>query len=104
MSSYESRRNNSNYQEQDYDQSSASMQQDKRQQEKDSTKKLTKTAAKGAAMYFAGPEGGAAVDMASKTKAGDKILNKGAEALDKNPAVRKAAKKLDDAGVIDKAD
>ena len=104
MSSYQSRRNNGYKPEEDYNQSATSIMQDKKQQEKDSTKKLTKDVAKGAAIYAAGPEGGAAVDMAANTKAGDKILNKGADALGKNPAIRKAAKKLDDAGVLDAAD
>ena len=104
MSSYQSKRNDGYKPEEDYNQSATSIMQDKKQQEKDSTKKLTKDVAKGAAIYFGGPEGGAAVDMAANTKAGDKILNKGADALGKNPAVRKAAKKLDDAGVLDAAD
>ena len=53
---------------------------------------------------FGGPAGGQAVDMAANTKAGDKVLNKGAEALNKVPGVKKVAKKLDDKGITDKAD
>lgn len=95
MSTYESRRGNSSF---ESNQSSGSQKND------DSTKKLTKTAAKGAATYFGGPEAGQAVEMASKTKIGDKVLNKGSEALGKVPGVKQASKALDDAGVIDAAD
>lgn len=70
----------------------------------DSSKKVAKTAAKGAANYFAGPIGGKAVDALSKTKVGDALLNKGGQLLNSVPGVGKAAKKLDDRGVIDKAD
>ena len=85
-------------------QSFASAMHEQKEQEKESSKKTAKVAAKGAAMYFGGPEAGAAVDMAANTKAGEKILNKGGEALNKVPGVGKASKKLDDAGVLDKAD
>ena len=85
-------------------QSFASAQKEKKEQQHESSKKATKVIAKGAAMYAGGPEAGAAVDMAAKTKAGDKILNKGADVIDKNPALAKAAKKLDDSGITDKAD
>ena len=85
-------------------QSFASAMHEQKEQEKESSKKTAKVAAKGAAMYFGGPEAGAAVDMAANTKAGEKIINKGGEALNKVPGVGKASKKLDDAGVLDKAD
>lgn len=73
-------------------------------EQQDSNKKAAKVAAKGAATYFAGPEGAAAVDALAKTKAGDKILNKGGEALNKIPGMSKATKKLDDSGALDAAD
>ena len=75
-----------------------------RTENQDSNKKAAKVAAKGAATYFAGPEGAAAVDALAKTKAGDKILNKGGEALNKIPGMSKATKKLDDSGALDAAD
>lgn len=75
-----------------------------RTENQDSNKKAAKVAAKGAAIYFAGPEGAAAVDALAKTKAGDKILNKGGEALNKIPGMSKATKKLDDSGALDAAD
>ena len=70
----------------------------------DSNKKAAKVAAKGAATYFAGPAGGKAVDALAKTKAGDQILNKGGELLNKIPGMSKATKKLDDSGALDAAD
>ena len=73
-------------------------------EQQDSNKKAAKVAAKGAATYFAGPEGAAAVDALAKTKVGDKILNKGGEALNKIPGMSKATKKLDDSGALDAAD
>lgn len=103
MADYKSTRNQ-NTENPGETQSFASYKHEQKEQEKESSKKTAKVAAKGAAMYFGGPEAGAAVDMAANTKAGDKILNKGGEALSKVPGVGKASKKLDDAGVLDKAD
>lgn len=107
MASYQSRKNNNTDAEnsvQNNTQSFDSRKDDKKQQEKDASKKVAKTGAKAAATYFGGPIGGKLVDMASKTKAGDKILNKGGENLSKMPGMAKAAKKLDDAGLVDAAD
>ena len=72
--------------------------------ENDSTKKAATTVAKGAAATFGSPAAGKAVDAFSKTELGDKAFNKGAEALNKVPGVKKATKKLDDSGALDKAD
>lgn len=72
--------------------------------ENDSSKKALKTGAKAAATAVGSPAAGKAVDAISKTKLGDKIFNKGAEALNKIPGVKKATKKLDDSGALDKAD
>lgn len=77
---------------------------DKKEQEKESTKKALKTGAKGAATAFGSPAAGKAVDLASKTKLGDKVLNKGAEALNRIPGMGKTMKKLDDKKVLDAAD
>lgn len=77
---------------------------DKKQQEKEATKNAAKTAAKGAATYLAGGAGGKAVDALANTKAGQQVLNNGAELLNKIPGVGKTAKKLDDSGTIKKAD
>lgn len=101
MSTYQGRRNSDT---DNGDVSASSAREQQKQQEQDSTKKLTKTAAKGAATYFGGPEAGQAVEMASKTKVGDQVLNKGSEALGKVPGIKQASKKLDDMGVIDAAD
>lgn len=75
-----------------------------RAENQDSNKKAAKVAAKGAATYFAGPAGGKVVDALAKTKVGDKILNKGGEALSKIPGMSKASKKLDDSGALDATD
>ena len=106
MASYQSNRNqNENSQEElGHTQSFASAQKEKKEQEQESSKKVAKAAAKGAATYFGGGAGGQAVELASQTKVGDKILNKGGEALNKIPGMGKAAKKLDDSGVVDAVD
>ncbi len=100
---YESTRNrkNNNMQE---NASTAPSNEEEQKARQDSSKKVAKTAAKGAANYFAGPIGGKAVDALSKTKVGDALLNKGGKLLNSVPGVGKAAKKLDDRGAIDKAD
>lgn len=76
----------------------------KKEQEKEATKKALKTTAKGAATAFGTPAAGKAVDVVSKTKLGDKVLNKGAEALNRIPGMGKTMKKLDDKKVLDVAD
>ena len=65
--------------------------------------KVAKTAAKGAATYFAGPAGGKAVDLAANTKLGQKVLDKAGEKIDKSP-LGKVANKLDEKGIVDAAD
>lgn len=100
--SYEGRRNNS-----EFSGNEASPMDEKavkKQQEQRASEKALKTAAKGAATYFAGPLGGKAVDAIANTKAGQQILNKGGQALNKMPGMGKAAKKLDDSGITDTAD
>ncbi len=80
----------------------------KRQEEKEkgheANKKTAKVAAKAAADYFTAGQGGAVVDKLAQTKAGDAILNKGADILDKVPGLSKATKKLDESGGLDVAD
>jgi hypothetical protein len=77
---------------------------DKAEAEKHAANKETlKTGAKAAGIYFGGAAGGAAVDAASKTKIGNKILNKGADALDKNNKISRVNKKLNDSGILDAA-
>ena len=70
----------------------------------EANKKTAKVAAKTAANYFTGGQGGALVDKLADTKAGDAILNKGADMLDKVPGVSKVTKKLDDSGAVDAVD
>ena len=76
----------------------------KKEQQKQASKKALKTAAKGAANYFGGPLGGKAVDAVAKTKAGQAILNKGAETLNKIPGIAKTTQKLDEKGTMDTLD
>ncbi len=75
-----------------------------RRSREESTSKALGTAAKGAATALGGPVGSKVADAASKTKAGQELINKGGEVLNKMPGVGKAAKKLDDNGSLDKAD
>ena len=88
----------------DKDSSLVSNRDKKKQQGNDSSQKLTKTAAKGAAAYFGGPVGAKAVDEAAKTKGGQQFLNKGGEALNRIPGMKRGAQILDKSGAIDKAD
>ncbi len=76
----------------------------KKKQREESSKKALKTAAKGAGAYFGGPLGAKAVDAVANTKAGQKVLNKGAKALNRMPGVGRAADKLNKTGAIDAAD
>ena len=100
--SYEGRRNNSYFN--GNEASPMDEQEIKKQQEQQASAKALKTAAKGAATYFAGPIGGKAVDAIANTKAGQQILNKGGQALNKMPGMGKAAKQLNDSGVTDTVD
>ena len=100
--SYEGRRNNSYFN--GNEASPMDEKQVKKQQEQKASEKAFKTAAKGAATYFAGPLGGKAVDALANTKAGQQIINKGGQALNKMPGMGRAAKKLDDSGVTDTVD
>lgn len=77
----------------------------KKQDEQDASKKALKTGAKAAANAYLGPAGGKAVDLASKTKLGDNILNKGAESINKKaPKIGKIANAANKSGALDAAD
>ena len=77
----------------------------KKQEEQDASKKTLKTGAKAAANAYLGPVGGKAVDLASKTKLGDNILNKGAESINKKaPKIGKIANAANKSGALDAAD
>lgn len=107
--SYQSNRGQNNStqdsaQEYDSQSSYSSTRAQEKQGEKEASKKAFKTAAKGVATYFAPGVGGKVVDAVANTKAGQQIINKGGEALNKIPGMGKAAKKLDDKGAIDAAD
>lgn len=67
-----------------------------------SNKKATKIGAKALGAYLGGPLGTRVADSLSKTKLGDKALNKGGEILGKIPGISKATKKLDDDGTLGK--
>lgn len=75
----------------------------KQNQSSDSSKEATKTAAKAAANAYAGPLGGKAVDLASKTEIGNKILERGAKQIDRNPALRAMAKNAQQSGALNAA-
>lgn len=76
----------------------------KKEQRKESSDKVAKVAAKGAAEYFAPGVGSKVVDMAAQTKAGQQILSKAGDTIAKNPILSRVAKKLDDRNMIDAAD
>ena len=76
----------------------------KKKDREEASKKALKTAAKGAGAYFGGPLGAKAVDAVSNTKAGQKILNKGAKTLNKMPGIGRAADKMNKTGALDAAD
>ena len=100
--SYQGRRNNSEF----YGNEASPIDERalKKEQEQQSSAKALKTATKGAATVYGGPLAGKAVDLASKSKVGQQVLNKGGKALNKMPGMGHAAKKLDDAGLTDAAD
>ena len=95
---YEAKHNNSN------PSGNSTSPMDQKQQEQEASKNLAKTAAKGAATYFAGPAGGQAVDAIANTKAGQKVLDTAGKNLNKIPGMGKKAKQLDDSGAIKAAD
>ena len=73
-------------------------------QASNSSKKVAKVAAKGAADYFTGGKGGAVVDKVADSKIGQAAINNIAKQIDKNPLLKKAASELDKKGVADAAD
>jgi len=75
-----------------------------KEKRQESATKVSKVAAKGAAEYFAPGVGGKLVDMASKTKAGQQILNRAGKTLSQNPVASQLMKKADDSGLVDGAD
>lgn len=94
----------SKYSDNNYDNTTDYTYDSKQQSQKDATNKVAKTAAKGAATYFAGPLGGAAVDALSKTKLGQNAINKGGDTLRHMPGMAGAAEKLNNSGMLDAAD
>lgn len=72
-------------------------------QQPDSGQKTAHTAGKAAATYFGGSAGGMAYDMASKTKLGQAIEKKAGNAINKNPAMRRASQIADKSGALDAA-
>ena len=88
MADYEARRNDDGPTEHDHQ----------------NAKNTARTAAKGAATYFGGSAGGKAVDIASKTKLGDKILDKAAKPIENNKALRNINNKLNDSGAMKAAE
>lgn len=72
-------------------------------QENEATKKALTAGAKGAATALGTPAAGKAVDLASKTKLGNAVLNKGANLLNRVPGIGKTMKKLDDKKLLDAA-
>ena len=76
----------------------------KKQKQKEASKDALKVAGKGAATYFGGAKAGQLADKVANSKVGDKVLNEGAEAINKMPGMAKTTEKLKDSGVTDLAD
>lgn len=76
----------------------------KKQERQEATKKALKAGAKGLGARYGGTVGAKAVDKISKTKRGQKILNKGAKTLNKIPGVGRAASRMDNSGALDAVD
>lgn len=77
----------------------------------ETNKKVAKVAAKYAANAFLGPAGGKVVDIVSKTKVGNEILDKGGEAVSKvtdsmpmGDKLQEGLNQANDAGAIDMAE
>lgn len=81
---------------------------EKKQQEnaekQEAGKNTAHVAAKGAATYFGGAEGGRAYDALSRTKAGQRLENTAGKAIAKTPGLGQINKKLNDTGAVDAAD
>ncbi len=82
-----------------------------KQQTDDTNKKIVKTGAKAAANYFAPGVGAKVVDVASKTKLGDSILDKGGKVVSKvtdnvpmGNRLQGVLNKANETGVLDAAD
>jgi len=76
----------------------------KKLEEQNASKQALKAGAKAAANAYAGPIGGKAVDLASKTKLGNAALNVGGQMLNKaNPAIGKVANAANKTGALDTA-
>ena len=87
-----------------YNQEQMSPEDAKKQKQQEATKDALKVAAKGAGAYFGGAAGAAVVSKAADTKLGDKVLNEGANKLNKIPGVAKKTEALKDSGATDMAD
>lgn len=70
-------------------------------QEENSTKKVLSAVGKGAATYFGGAEGAEKSSDIINSEAGQKVLDKASETIDKVPGVSEAAKAIDDSGAAD---
>lgn len=81
---------------------------EKKQQEnaekQEAGKNTAHVAAKGAATYYGGAEGGRAYDALSRTKAGQRLENTAGKAIAKRPGLGQINKKLNDTGAVDAAD
>ena len=75
-----------------------------KQEEQEASKKALKTGAKTAANASFGPLAGKAVDLASKTKLGNAVLDKGANTLNKNPFMGKIVNAANKTGALDAMD
>ena len=73
-------------------------------QDHENAKNTAKTVAKGVGTYFGGHVGAGAVELISKTKVGDKILNDVAKGIESHKGLNAINKKLNDTGAVNAAD
>ena len=86
-----------------YNQEQMSPEDAKQQKQQEATKDALKVGAKAAGAYFGGAAGAAAAGAIADSKVGDKVLNEGAEKLNKIPGVAKKTEALKDSGATDAA-
>ena len=77
---------------------------DKSAAEHEADKKTLKVAAKGAGAYLGGAEGEKVVSKVADSKIGDKILDAGADLVDKVPALKQVSNKFGNSKLMDLAD
>ncbi|MBQ6477674.1 MAG: hypothetical protein IJI43_04505 [Bacilli bacterium] len=74
-----------------------------KEEEKEATKEALEVGAKAIGMAYGGPAGAAVADTIANSSEGQKVLNEGAEKLNKVPGVAKKTRDLKNSGKLDEA-